>query len=457
MARRDVRQSPVRGEGDLLPRGGVARAAAAGGSERLRVEQAPGGPRYIKQAVSSVPAHAPGSGVRPALVVHRCDDRVVRYLPAIAPAQESRATSGGLSRALEWATDRVDSPPPSTEYPETTTGAPPAAERTSSESAAPGPDVPPPLGRVAWCSEPPAPGLRRFGSASDPGPATAESDKGNQDFAFHLELEAPGPATWVLVGVADGVSQATWAARGARHASAAFLEAFVDLSAHPDFPRDEAALASEAWSRTLARSFHRRVIERMESDRDMLLAERRVDPTWAPELYEKTFLDGPGAARELVKWFQTTLLAAALGPRGGFALFLGDGFARVDRRMRDGAWQSSPGLDPTRPVSFGLTETEVFAGIERLSQKGAVEMGVLVTTDGVSKSSAEGKSRAMDGLGHLPGAAASSEPLDRFAPTSSVECARFLRALASLPPELADVDNMSVAFASRTLDAPRSP
>jgi hypothetical protein len=446
-----------------------------------------------------------GSAARPALVVRRCDDRVVRYLssgdlahvnraieeatvraerttlpdledgpssgppapgPGAEPAKQGEAPIDSVARAKADGQSPEVAPlaPPPDLAPPAPDLAPPAlvppdALRTTPESPTPKlQDVPPPLGRVAWCSEPACPGLRRFGSASDAGPATAESDKGNQDFAFHLEIEAPGPATWVLVGVADGVSQATWAARGARHASAAFLEAFVDLSQHADFPRDEVTLASEAWSRTLARSFHRRVLERMTSDRDRLLAERRVDPTWARELFEKTFLDGPGAARETMKWFQTTLLAAALGPQGGFALFLGDGFARIDRRMRDGAWQSSSGLDPTRPVSFGLSEAEVFTGIARLSQRGAVEMGVLVTTDGVSKSSATGKARAMGGMGRLPGVPATSdEPLEQFAPATSDECARFLRTLASMPPELADVDNMSVAFASRTLDAPRSP
>jgi len=329
----------------------------------------------------------------------------------------------------------------------------PASDTTVPLATPPLPDVAPPLGRTQWCSEPADPRVCRFGSHSDPGPTAAEADKGNQDFAFHLELRAPDSATWVLTGVADGVSQATWSARGARHAAGAFIEAFAELSARPDFPKGEGGLSGEAWSRALAQIFHRIVFGRLERDRDQLLAERHVDPTWTRELFEQTFWTGTDTVRETKKWFQSTLLATALGPHGGFALFLGDGYARVDRRMPSGAWESSPGLDPTRPVSFGLTEQEVFSGIERIGQKGAVELGVLVTTDGVSKSSEQGLARAMEGLGGVPGAA-SRPPLERFAPATSAECATFLRTLAALPAGLADVDNMSVAFASRALVAP---
>lgn len=356
------------------------------------------------------------------LVLDRCDDRVVRFLSAIEVRVEGEAGESGAEGAH-------------------------ASENTSHPA-----EVTVPLGRAEWSSEPSEPALRRFGSCSDAGPPAAAVDKGNQDFAFHLELSGPDGATWILVGVADGVSQATWSARGARHAAGAFIEVFAELSGHADFPRGEAGLLGEEWPRTLARLFHGRVHERLERDKEHLLRERHVDPTWTKELFERTFWTGDGAARELGKWFQTTLLAAALGPHGGFALLLGDGFVRVDRRMKDGTWQSSPGLDPTRPISFALTEQDVFGGIERIGQRGATELGLLVTTDGVSKSSAEGLSRAMEGLGGLPGAE-SRPPLERFAPASSAECAAFLRALSSLPAGMVDVDNMSVAFVARALDA----
>lgn len=471
MKRRDVRQPPARGGGLPASRGEVAGGDAAS----LEVSQDAGGPRYLKRSRSpapTLPDTAPRSRLRAlefagALVPEALRDSVVRYLSTehLARARAllglERDVAGAPLPPAAWAQSRRPVSPTLVEPPVPGGLSVRSAEETRGPVAAPAsgdpPDVPHPGGRSGWCSEPREPERRRFGSATDPGPATAASEKGNQDFAFHLEIEVPGSATWVLVGVADGVSQATWSARGARHASAAFVEAFMDLSAHPDFPRDEASLGREEWSRVLAGSFHRRVIERMERDRDALLAERRVDPTWAPELFARTFWDGANAARELAKWFQSTLLAVAIGPHGGFALFLGDGFARVDRRTRDGAWQSSPGLDPTRPVSFGLKEHEVFAGLERLPQRGAVEMGVLVTTDGVSKSSAEGKSRAMEGMGCLPVVPDPDEPLTRFAPASSEQCALFLRALAAMPPPLADVDNMSVAFVTRLLDEKGAP
>lgn len=416
---------------------------------KLVAEPGPGGPRYRRKpksapkALPDSPAAKRDSRSR-ALALDPSNDRIVRYLPAAVLARVEDA----IDTALRAPTD-VKPPPqvlPADEEPRKDPVTDEGMEL----------DVAVPLGRIAWCSEPVAPEARRFGSHSDPGPATAESDKGNQDFAFHLELDAAEGVTWVLAGVADGVSQATWAARGARHAAGAFIEAFADLAAHVDFPRDEIRLAGDAWAQTFARLFHERVMGRLTRDREALLAERRVDATWSPELFGRVFWTGPDVEKERGKWFQSTLLAAALGPDGGFALFLGDGFARIDRRGASGAWQSSSTVPSSPPVSFGLTRQLVFNNVMRLAARGAAEMGVMVTTDGVSKSSGEGLTRAMEGLGRLPGSAPGA-PLETFAPASSLECRTFLRRLATLGGDLADIDNMSVAFASRTLEAPRAP
>ena len=415
------------------------------------------------------PAEAPaGVEGRHGLDLGRCDDKCQRWSrhpprPADVAAAYKRNELPPRPPAFpsRVAPTQADALPPSRGAARPlspTVGAPHHdAPDGPASPAVPPPGVPPPRGLAGWSSEPTAPDLRRFGSHSHGGPSAASDDKGNQDFAFHRELTAPDRSVWVLVGVADGVSQATWSSRGAQHVSASFVEAVDELLHHPDAPLDSARLGGDRWPQIFAQAYHGRVLDRLSADRDRLLAGRFVDPTWEARPYDLAFLDGPNASREVrKKWFQSTLLAVALGPYGGFGLFLGDGFVRVDRYARSVGWQSSSGLEPSAPVSFGIQESAVFAGIERLSPKGAERLGVLVTTDGVSKSPSRGIALAMQRIGTLPGPEA-KDPLEQLAPASSDECAVFLNQLAALPPGMVDVDNMSLAFASRTLEAPRSP
>ncbi|MDI3291655.1 protein phosphatase 2C domain-containing protein [Polyangium sp. 15x6] len=309
------------------------------------------------------------------------------------------------------------------------------------------PDPPLPRGFSAMCVEPRDPRQRRFGSASHPGPQEIAQDKGNQDFAFHLEVDAKGDAPWVLCGVADGVGQATWSARAARHAAAGFIEAFADFVDHPSFPATLEDLLGDVWHAPLSERIHARILGRIEEDKRLLLKGRFVDPTWAPVNFERMFWSGVDSEERIrSKWFQTTLLAAALGPHGGFAVFLGDGFVRVDRVFEDGRWESSAGLTPTRAISMDLGAAEVAAALTRLPPRGAGRLGVLMTTDGVSNSTQEGLTRAIAGCDVIPGFEA-RPPLERIHPTDSAECARVVETLALLPPALADRDNMSIAFA----------
>ena len=452
----------------MEPRDGSPQEAKGEGA--LTAEVTPAGPTYQRTAPLVAPSRPPlvappGPPATPAgdgatLRADRCDDECQRYRRVgPAPTASRSYLARGPSTADEAPGVVQAAVPDVVPAPELAKGQGLVrAERTTEgpgpdalpPSSSPPPEVAPPHGRTAFCTEPAEPELRNFGSHSNPGPAAAEADKGNQDFAFHLELPAPDGSTWLLAGVADGVSQATWSARGARHVAAAFVETAAELFAHPDYPRDAAALASDRWPRTLAQIYLRRVLERFERDRDALLDGRHVDPTWNADLFGRTFWGGANAAREMKKWFQSTLLAAALGPHGGFALLLGDGFVRIDRRMPGGAWESSAGLEPTRVVSFGITEQDVFTGVVRIARKHADRLGVLVTTDGVSKSPGPGLARAAEGMPHLSGSDG-KPPLERIAPTSSNECAAFLERLASLPAGMVDVDNMSLAFASRTL------
>lgn len=323
-----------------------------------------------------------------------------------------------------------------------------AVEDTEDGAGVP-PAIAPPLGREPWSSEPGAGSPFSLGSASHAGPSEVEADKGNQDFAFHMDLVAPDGAVWLVAGVADGVSQATWSSRAAQHASAAFVESVVASFSAPSFPATAAKLGRDDWPDALAQAFHGRLRARLEEDRRFLFEGRYLDPTWAPQAYREAFLTGHDAFASTAKsWFQTTLLAAALGPEGGFALFLGDGYARVERHYPDRAPEISASLDPTPMISLAVTQAQVRRGIVRLASKGASHLGVLLSTDGVSRSPEAAISGALReaSVELVPGA---SPSLDRAVLRESGACRRFLAALAKDPS--ADRDNMSVALAFRPL------
>jgi len=304
-------------------------------------------------------------------------------------------------------------------------------------------EVASPLGQ--WTTPVRVPLERRFGSFSSAGPKAAEEDKGNQDFAFHLEVPDGAGRPWVLVGVADGVSQSTWSARGARHASAAFIEAATELLQSSAASGTECALQGDAWPVRFAACFHDAVMKRTIEDREYLLAGRYTDPTWTPEAFESEFITGPRAKENVSKWFQSTLLAVAMGRTGGFGLFLGDGFARVDRIYQDHRRETASVLQPTRPVSAWLTQQEVHVGIVRFAPKGARRLGVVVTTDGVSKSSTEALIKAASpALLQAPRNA--QHPLERIDFRSSQDCQAYLQRLAMMSAPEVEVDNMSIAF-----------
>jgi hypothetical protein len=323
--------------------------------------------------------------------------------------------------------------------------------------ADPPPPVAPPEGLVSFHGEPQAPAQRCFGSASHAGPPEVAQDKGNQDFAFHLELPGPDGAPWVLCGVADGAGEGTWSSRASQQAAAGFIEGVRDFFASADCPRDEAGLRGDRWSVPLAERIHGRLRARLSADADLLRRGGFVDPTWDPHEYARCFLDAPDAEATIrAKWLQTTLLAAALGPYGGFALFIGDGFARVDRQFEGGRWESSPGLSPTPPVTMEISDAQVRACLTRLLPRGARGLGVLLTTDGVSNSTEAALERAIEGAAILEGYGAKPPPLERVRLASSQECMRVLERLARMPQGLADRDNMSIAFGHRELATPEA-
>ena len=90
------------------------------------------------------------------------------------------------------------------------------------------------------------------------------------------------------------------------------------------------------------------------------------------------------------------MLAAALGPKGGIALTIGDGLVRWDRRQT-GPWQSQ-WIEPSavasarlqlgtgRVVSTEIEESLVRSSLHRLPAAGAHEMRILMASDGVGNS-----------------------------------------------------------------------
>jgi Protein phosphatase 2C len=443
---------------------------------------------YIHDPSGSGPVNTTQAAeTRSALRTERCDRDCQRFLPSQPPSKsairgylanritrtEVVSTSGSTQldenapapTIIQADSIAVAASTPAPVHRASPSGAPPAGaprgavlrrrDGHADDQGAPPPNLTPPLGLKTWCTEPAERSDRRFGSHSHPGPPEVEVDKGNQDFAFHLELMAPDGAAWVLVGVADGVSQATWSSRAARHASAAFIEAITQSFAAPAFPSSATKLLRDDWPDMIAQSFHQHLRTRFEDDCQFLFEGRYIDPTYARALFRDQFWTGPDIHKNMAKeWFQTTLLAAALGPEGGFALFLGDGYARIERRHADGHVEISPGLDATSMISRGLTEPQVRRGIVRLPPKGATHLGVLLTTDGVSKSSPDGILEALRAA-TIPLEPGVGGPLDHASFGSSEVCRRFLETLAKSP--LADRDNMSIAFAVRPLDTRGMP
>jgi hypothetical protein len=130
------------------------------------------------------------------------------------------------------------------------------------------------------------------------------------------------------------------------------------------------------------------------------------------------------------------LLAVILGPSGGYALLLGDGLIRVDRK-KNGEWESaltslgSGGKGPSLVSSFALSAEEISIAMKPIAPKGATDMRVIVATDGVEKTPKNGL-----------------DPNDRSATPATLEkpgdCERYIHTLERRPD--ADEDNVSIAF-----------
>jgi serine/threonine protein phosphatase PrpC len=273
----------------------------------------------------------------------------------------------------------------------------------------------------------------RFGCHSHRGPEWTWVDKENEDFAFAAVRRARNGDPWVLAGVCDGVGNSTWSERGAKHAAAAFLEVVTSRLGERHGLAEE--MQRTDGKHAFATAFQRRVQDLLEADARLLLEGRYLHSSWKEDVYDRTFLRGRDAAERRAEWLQTTLLATALGPRGGFALLLGDGFVRVDRHRKGKEVRrkviplQADERAPEHRVSLALTVSDVEQSLRGVLPEQSDRIDMILATDGVSKSPRHGlEDRVFEGEG---------------------DCRRFLDELAGRAKGDVESDNMSVAFASR--------
>lgn len=288
--------------------------------------------------------------------------------------------------------------------------------------------------RVGRClvGLPDSPNLR-YGCHSHRGPKKGWADKENEDYAFALHHRDRTSATWALVGVADGVSGSTWGERGAEQACASFISVLCQLLEHYD-DLETQMLEPGFREQIFAAALYANLQKRLYLDEREIVRNQILHPSWGADGYRAQYFEGPTAEVERRTWFQTTLLAAALGPRGGFALILGDGYARVTRRFADGGVQRRP-LDTPKATEQGapgllisrwLQPYEIADSLLWLPMQDAVELELLLATDGLEKTPDSG--------------------IETVELLNNDDCRKFLDSLASRPEGQVEQDNMSVAF-----------
>ncbi|MFO0579791.1 MAG: protein phosphatase 2C domain-containing protein [Polyangia bacterium] len=291
---------------------------------------------------------------------------------------------------------------------------------------------------------PPGAPFLRYGCFSHRGPMKIWPDKENEDFAFAVECTDRTSAPWTLIGVADGVSGSTWGERGAEQACASFISILCKmLDAYGDL--EQQMLDPGFREQLFAAALHADLQKRLFIDEREIVQNEIVHPTWGEAGYRETFFTGPNAAVERRSWFQTTLLAAALGPRGGFAFLLGDGFAQVTRRYADGSVQRRP-LEtqqqtelggPSLLISRWIQPFEIADSMTWLPMQEAVEIELLLATDGVKNTPDSG--------------------VENVELRNAEECRAFLNSLASRPEGQVDEDNLSIAVGAVVLHASNPP
>lgn len=310
-------------------------------------------------------------------------------------------------------------------------------------------EVPPPSGAVrkgdTWQPSEPG-GSGQLGCHAFVGhDRVVREGKDNQDFAFCIERSDAAGEPWVLCGVADGVTQASWQVRGAQQAIAAFIEVVGTLlSEHADLL---AELQSEGGFERLGSRFVQETLRRLHRDQERFESERRLPPRLknADFYLSYYFNQESGAQRRRDKWFLSTLLAAALGPRGGFVLLLGDGFMRTDRWYGqelqstaedlegEEAQGQRPARGPSAVICTDLSQNTVSQRLRLVLPKGAEALRIILSTDGLMKTREHG--------------------LLAIDPQSSEDCVRHIQEICSRPAERVHPDNLSLAFCKRRVSS----
>lgn len=341
----------------------------------------------------------------------------------LAPPVPPIPTTATLEREINMPVSSITTPPPA--YPRSGMRTPPAVY------------VPPGTheqGERYWMPIE-MPRMLKLDCYSHRGPPWTWADKDNEDFAFAAVCQDRDGEAWALAGVCDGVSNSTWAERGAQIAAAVFIEVVCERL--QSGIRLEESVQRAPDKRGLAVIFRDRLLSALTGESKLLFEGAYLHPSWKKDLYERTFLHGHRSAENRLEWLQTTLLATALGPRGGVALLLGDGFVRVDRHKRgQGLHRKVIPLHagenaPERRVSLSITVDEVEQSLRGVPLEQSDRIALLLATDGVSKSPRHG--------------------LETLSIEGPERCRRFLEELAGRPQGDVESDNMSIAFASREI------
>src|SRR5262249_51640025 len=149
------------------------------------------------------------------------------------------------------------------------------------------------------------------------GPQSLEPDKvQNEDFALAGTIEADDGAFPFGI-VADGVTSKTfWPARASRIAAFCAYEALKSAIAEGWRPERGDAAEVDLLLQKVADSIERGFAQ----DRSALHEAQAVPSKWDEAVYRQH-------ADKQQFWYQTTLLLAVLGPKGGWFVFCGDGGA----------------------------------------------------------------------------------------------------------------------------------
>jgi hypothetical protein len=196
----------------------------------------------------------------------------------------------------------------------------------------------------------------------------------NQDFSLTAVLRGPRNEPWAFATVADGVSTKTfWPARASR------------ISALTAFQTVRRAICSgfdgsDEQLDKLRHDLANNLLRNLRRDQELLQKKEFHPQGWAPNVYR----DYIGHSEY---WYNSTLLAACLGPREGFVLWAGDGGIHI---LKDGGKQDTTALQSTDDLAVGtfvsLKVTSAQFRIARISyprRSGRVE--VYLASDGVDR------------------------------------------------------------------------